>query len=185
MDAFIGEIRLMAINFVPRGWFPCDGRVLQVQAYQALWAVIGNTYGGTPPNTFALPNLIGRVTVGAGDDPSDTFDPAFGNSGGSNAVTLTSATMPSHTHNMVGAAVAQSLRVATPQGNYLSAAAFVPTSGTLENGKAFTATSITPVHLNANTLSPYLGTGGPHENRQPYLALQYCICNEGEFPVRP
>jgi microcystin-dependent protein len=188
MDAFIGEIRLMAISYTPQNWLPCDGRQVSFQQYQVLYAVIGNRFGGTPGQNFNLPDLRARVAVGAGNDPIDTFDPVFATSGGVNTVTLTSSNIPSHTHALIGAATGAANRVATGQGNWLSTPVSIPTTGANESANAFIpdATTGTPATLNGGSLSPYPGKGLPHENRQPFLAVQYFICVDGgEFPVHP
>lgn len=185
MDGFIGEIRLMAWSFTPLYWLPCDGRLVNLQQYQVLAAVIGTTYGGDGRTTIGLPDLRGRVAVAAGNDPTDVFDPAVANTGGVATVTLTTAQMPPHTHTLTAATLAPAKRVATGQGNYLSAEA-VP-GPPVEVALAFAPSVASPpaVALNDATLSVYPGTGGAHENRQPYLGLAYFICTEGEFPVRP
>ena len=186
MDAYIGEIRLMAIGFTPQGWFPCDGRSLSIQTYTALAAVMGNRFGGDGKTNFNLPDLRGRVVVGVGDDPSDAFDPTFGMGGGAPAVTLTDLEVPSHTHALSGATLGQNARVATAEGNYLSGMARVNSSTSIENTKPFaTSASVPAVLMNPNTLAPFNGGSDPHENRQPYLALGYFINYDGIWPQRP
>lgn len=188
MDAFFGEIRLMAFNWTPRGWFPCDGRSLAIAQYQGLASVIGYTYGGAGP-TFNIPNFSGLVVVGVGDDPTDTFDPQLTQTGGASAVALSVANMPSHTHTLSGGQIAPKLRVAAGAGNWIGSPAFLPSNGTspeTANGFETPAGGETLVGLNPNTLPPYVGAGTAHENRQPYLVLQYCICWDGAlYPVRP
>jgi microcystin-dependent protein len=96
--------------------------------------------------------------------------------------------VPGHSHGLVGAATGAVNRVATGQGNWLSTPVSIPTSGTNESANGFIpdATTGTPVTLNSGSLAPYPGKGLAHENRQPYLALQYFICVDGgEFPIHP
>lgn len=170
-DAYLGEIRLVSYpsGKVPRDWAACDGRVMDVQHNMALFALLGTTYGGDGKNTFALPDLRGRVPVAAG--PS--LKP--GTKGGVEAVTLDASTMPAHTHLM---------QVNTDPANqantvnhiYAAAPASTPVYGAPVNTIAL---GDTVPQLNS------AGSGQPHENRQPYLALSYIICISGYFPPRP
>lgn len=184
MDGFIGEIRLLPYTFNPLYWYPCNGGLLPLQQNQALFAVIGTLYGGDGRNTIGVPNLNGRTAVAAGSNPTDAFHPTVASSGGFQAIALNSTQVPTHNHAFVGATLAQAARSASPTGNYLAQVAYLPTSGNPENAKGFAAAAGTQVTLNPATLSNYAGTSGAHENRQPFLAMQYCICIQGEFPMR-
>lgn len=185
MDGFVGEIRLLPYIFNPLYWYPCNGGLLPIQSNQALFAVIGTLYGGDGRTTLGVPNLNGRTAVGAGNDPVDVFDPALATFGGNQAVTLNLTQVPSHDHTFVGATLAQTARSAAPAGNFVAPVAYLPASGNPENAKSFAAaTAGTAVVLNPATLSSYPGTSGAHENRQPFVAMQYCICLQGEFPMR-
>ena len=187
MDAFYGEIRLFPYTFVPRNWLACDGAVYPIQTYQTLFAVIGFQFGGDNKTNFAVPDLRARVAVGTGVDPADVFRPAFATSAGADGASLTQSLVPPHNHLLNAMAVTPKERVATAAGNYIGGLA-------LSSGPPFTiaqdfqsaASPVTPVTLNAGTLSPFVGGTDLHENRQPYLAAQYCICALGEvFPVKP
>ena len=184
-DPFIGEIRLFPYMFAPQDWFYCDGSLLPIQQYQALYAVIGTAYGGNGTSNFALPNLSSRVAVGAGDDPTDAFHPDFATSGGSETVGLDATTIPSHTHTLNAAITANPTRVATPGGNFISILTAKP-SVTFVLGNSFKSggNPVSAVQMNAATISPFNGGSAAHENRQPYQALVYCICWYGVFPVR-
>lgn len=183
MDGFIGEIRMMPYNFTPTYWLPCLGQQVSIMSYQALYAVITNRYGPATSQTFYLPDLRGRTAVCMGNNPTDSFDPTLAQKGGAVGVTLTSATVPPHSHGMKGATVAAGQRVAAAAGNWLSVP--VVNSSPAEIGRAFTPPSgaLATATLAAGTLSPYPGQGGAHENRQPYLAMPFFICHMGEFPV--
>lgn len=187
MDAFIGEIRLLPYTYTPVGWLLCDGRQCAISSYQALYAVIMNTFGGDLKTYFNLPDLRGLVVPGAGDDPTDTFDPAFASKGGSPTAQVTTTTLPSHTHTFVGATSAQTARVSTPAGNLLTGVAYSAngTSG-FDNAKAFSTPVVPPttVQMNPATLSTFNGLGQPHENRQPYLAMGFYINFDGLYPAR-
>ena len=161
-EAYIGTIMLFAGNFAPRCWRFCDGSILSIAQHQALFAIIGTTYGGDGSSTFALPDLRGRVPVGFGSGPG--LSPvAMGARGGAETVTLQQQQLPQHSH-MVGFAPA--------------------TGGSTEGGLIVAA----PAHAVAggamNIPAGLAGGGQPHENRQPYLGLNYIIAIEGLFPVR-
>jgi len=190
MDAFVGELRLFPYQFVPLNWALCDGTLIPVQANQSLYAVIGNLYGGTPGFNFALPDLRARALVCAGDDPVDDFDPMVAQHGGANAVALTTAHMPPHIHNYQGAQSTLAVRVQEPTGNLQTGIYFKGNpSGTVAAFGYTQDPAPSPVQLNPATLTPFVGsgsgTGNPHENRQPFLAMRWCICTEGYFPTPP
>jgi microcystin-dependent protein len=101
-DPFIGEIRAVSFNYAPEGWLLCDGSVLQINTYQALYALLGNTYGGTYPNTFALPDLRGRSIAGVGISPNANVAPiSWGQKTGQSGVALSVSELPPHTHTAV------------------------------------------------------------------------------------
>jgi microcystin-dependent protein len=165
-DPFIGQINLFAFNFAPRGWATCDGQILGIGQNQALFSLLGITYGGDGTTTFGLPDLRGRVPI--------HFSPsvALGTKSGAEAVTLTTANIPAHTHVLAGSSQ----------------------EGTSPNpGNAmFAVTSANPVKeyaLSADaTMNPasVSNTGGsqPHENRMPFLTISFCIALNGVFPTR-
>ncbi|WP_186456896.1 phage tail protein [Sphingomonas suaedae] len=184
MDGFIGEIRMMPYNYTPMGWLPCLGQQVNIYQYQALFAVVGSIYGPYNQQTFYLPDLRGRTAVCQGNNPVDLFDPPLGSKDGSVGVTLTTSNMYPHTHGMNAATVPAGQRVGAAAGNWLAVPAAV-NSSSVEIGRAFTPASgaQTPVALAPATLTPYPGTGGAHENRQPYLAMPFFICYDGLFPT--
>jgi microcystin-dependent protein len=185
-EAYVGEIRLLPYNFTSVGWLPCDGRQCQITNYQALWAVIGFTYGGDGKSYFKVPDLMARVAVCAGNDPEDVFDPPIGyNAGGTNTVTLTNTTIPAHTHTLSAASIGFRQQVADPTNNWLGKPVLVKQPSGSEQTYGFAPPGGTMVSLASNTLSPFPGLGQPHENRQPYLSLAYFICFNGYFPARP
>lgn len=181
-DPFIGEIRIFANNFYPMGWLPCDGRLLNIQQSTPLYAVIGITYGGDGRSTFALPNLttpsgVGMVPIGDGSGPGLT-PYNLGETAGVTSVTLTLNQTPAHNHDLVGMNADDPHTVATP----------TATSWISRNTLGTTAISnysdqpTTPDKSLANPALGILGGGQPHENRQPYLALNYYIAVDGIFP---
>jgi microcystin-dependent protein len=189
MDAFIGEIRLLPFGFTPAGWLPCDGKLYSIQQYQVLFAVIGVTFGGSvQQNTFAVPNLGGRVVVGVGNDPTDTFDPTYAATGGAEMVTVGAAQMPTHTHTLVAGTQAPNFRSNTPGNNWITPVTVrpLPSGGNVNANAFYNNATIAPKHVTMHpaSLSPYAGQGKAHENRQPYLGVQFCINYDGIFPAR-
>jgi microcystin-dependent protein len=163
-EPFLSEIRIMSFGFPPKGWAECNGQLLPINQNQALFALIGTTYGGDGQRTFALPNLQGRTPIHAGDGY------ALGQAGGEPAHTLASAEMPGHTHTLAASTSATG-GSASPANAYLGGGNNVyaaPTAGTL--------TTLTPASVSS------VGGGQAHENRQPFLALTFCIALQGIFP---
>lgn len=190
MDTYYGEIRLLPYGYVPQNWLPCDGRQLPINAYQALYAVIGMTYGGNiQQSVFNLPDLRGQAVVGyspSAPGPSGLHSYPLNQKIGQTSVALTVTQVPSHNHTLSGKIAGAAATSALAAGSWLSHPVKPGTSGNELANCVLPAPSGNQVSLNAATLSAYGGGGKPHENRQPYLAMQYCICIIGEiFPVRP
>lgn len=177
-DAYVGEIRLFPFDWAPVGWLPCDGRTLPIQNNQALASLLGNQYGGDGRTNFNLPDLRGRVPVSQGINPkaSPPVNYAVGSYGGLESVALTAAQVPPHTHsvNAVNAAATTGALVTTS--NVLLAQP--PTPHNLY------APSGTTVALAADSVSQE-GAGAAHNNMQPSLVLNFCICTSGLYPPRP
>jgi microcystin-dependent protein len=194
-EPILGEIRAFAGNFAPYpNWLPCDGRLLPIQQYSALFSIIGATYGGDGKATFALPDLRGRGAIGMGQGPG-LSNRAWGEKSGTETVTLTSGQIPAHIHPLTGgtAAIPGSPASAnngdqpSPIGNIPAvtqtaeastcASYVVPSraTGTLANG--------TTAQLAGNT-APNAGGGQAHPNMQPYLAITYIIAISGIYPSR-
>lgn len=190
-DAYFGEIRAFAFGFAPMNWLNCDGMLYPINQYQALFSIIGNKYGGDGQNTFAVPDLRGYTVVGFGNDPVDAFDPIWASKGGDNFVALGTSQIPPHSHTVTAAPPnPATLRSTNPAGDYFGFVSFLAPGGTSPTAcRPYIATNpgpTTQVQLNPNTLSPYLGQGQAHENRQPYLAIRFCICAYADYyPVRP
>jgi microcystin-dependent protein len=175
-EPFLGEIKIISWNFPPKGWTFCNGQLLPINQNQALFAILGTTYGGDGRQTFGLPNLQGRVPVHVGDGI------VLGELGGQTAHTLNIAELPAHNHVLVGLNVTAD--TADANGN-------TPSSGVMP-AKGVAATTNGPVDLllygatpntamNPATMVP---TGGnqPHENMSPYLTLNFIIALQGIFP---
>jgi microcystin-dependent protein len=166
VEPFLGEIRLVPFTFAPRGWAICAGQLLPINQNQALFALLGNTYGGDGRTTFALPDLRGRVPVGAGEAAAGSSYP-LGATGGQEAVKLTASQVPAHTH-----AVRASSAGATTRN---------PAGGLPGPGGAYAATATANAKMSQSMLARS-GGGQPHDNRQPYLSLHYIIALQGIFP---
>jgi len=165
---FIGEIKPCGFNFAPLGYAFCDGSLQSIDQNQALYALIGTTFGGDGVQTFGLPDLRGRVPVGQGAGPG--LSPLIiGEVYGVESVTLTTQQLPSHTHT-VGVSTAAASTV-NPSNGYPA----------LSARKVYGTTSLTA--MSANSI-PTAGSSFAHENRQPYLVISFCIAIEGIFPSR-
>ncbi|MBP6616550.1 MAG: phage tail protein [Burkholderiales bacterium RIFCSPHIGHO2_01_FULL_64_960] len=174
MESFIGDIRLFAGTFAPRGWMLCNGAVLSISQYDTLFSLIGTTYGGDGQSTFALPDLRGRVPVGQGQGPGLT-NRVIGEVYGSENVTLVPNQMPQHTHTLnASTATATS---AQPAGQL-----FAQTGSDKFYGPP-PATDPQPQAMAANAVTP-AGGSQPHTNIMPSMAINYIIAVEGIYPTR-
>ena len=171
MDPFIGEIRVFGGNFAPRNWMLCDGRTLQIAEHDALFNLIGTTYGGDGNRTFNLPDLRGRIPIAMGQGRGlDNY--AIGDQGGLDSVPLTGDNLPAHTHALQ--ATTDAAKQSTAQGALLA-----------QSGQVSIYTQRVPnIALGAAAISPSEGGSKAHENRMPSLTLTYIICVEGIFPSR-
>ena len=176
---FVGEIRLLGFTFAPLGWANCNGQLLAIAEYDALFALIGTTYGGDGVNTFAVPDLRSRVAIHQGQG-AGMPNYVLGQTGGQPTSSLTASTMPAHTHGVTGtvaqAAAAAGGSTAVPGGN-------IPAGSTGgENYDLATAAtgSLAPMQI-TGTLQA-VGSGSPFENMPPFLAFNYCIALQGIFP---
>jgi microcystin-dependent protein len=161
-EPFLSEIRIMSFNFPPKGWALCNGQFLPINQNQALFSLLGTTFGGNGQTTFGLPNLQGRTPIHVGSGHT------LGEQGGQQAHTLTLSEMPAHTHIANGSSA--DANNALPGGNLL---AKTPQQvyGAVGNLVALNATTVTSV-----------GGSQPHQNMQPYLVLNFCIALQGIFP---
>lgn len=163
-EPFLGEIRAMSFGFPPKGWALCNGQLMPINQNQALFALLGTTFGGDGRVNFALPDLRGRVPIHAGSGH------VLGERGGEQAHTLSIAETPTHTHAANAASDAADTPV--PTGNLLATA-----SGEIYND---------PLSLTALNPGTVGNTGGSqaHLNMQPFLTITFCIALTGIFPSR-
>ena len=169
-EPFVGEIRMFGFGFAPQGWAQCNGQLLAINQNQALFSLLGATYGGDGRTTFALPDLRSRVPAGQGQGPG-LSSYAEGQAGGAETVTLTATQMPGHTHPVK----ASSSPAASdqPEGRALARSA----------SHIYTAKPGTSTVMNPDMLGD-AGGSQPHDNIQPCLALNFCIALTGIFPSR-
>ena len=163
-EPFLSEIRIFSFNFAPKGWALCNGQFLPINQNQALFALLGTTYGGNGQTTFALPNLQNRVPISMGAGFG------LGQAGGQDVHTLTQQEMPQHVHLL--------------QASSADANAPIPTN----NVFADASFNIYGAVANLVTMNPQVvqnfGGSQAHENRQPYTVLSFCIALQGIFPSR-
>lgn len=181
MDSFIGQIDLLPYSFVPVDYAFCNGDVVSLYQYQALGAVIGNNFGGSVQNhTIGLPNLQGRTPVGFGNGPGLTSY-NWAATAGVETVTLTQAQLPVHNHNVV-VGIENSFETDNATNALLTRSMSTQGTGTV---LAYTSTPGPglPQPLNDSSLAA-TGQNQAHNNRQPFLVLNFCICLNGIYPVR-
>ncbi|RYF75427.1 MAG: phage tail protein [Cytophagaceae bacterium] len=174
MDVYIGMIGLFGFNYAPRGWMLCNGQLLPIAQYSALFSLIGTTYGGNGTTTFALPNLQGRVPLGFGQGPG-LSNYQIGQEAGTETVTLLQTQMPAHTHPLM---VSDQPASQSSPANSLLAVSGYEGSTVLTYGTTVDAIA-DPKSIGSS------GGNQAHENMQPYLAMNYCIAVEGIYPSRP
>lgn len=162
-EPFLGEIKIISWNFPPKGWTFCNGQLLPINQNQALFSILGTTYGGDGRQTFGLPNLQGRTPFHVGNGIS------LGEIGGETSHTLNISELPAHTHTPVGSST-----------NPPTAPGGAGNLWTANNSKPYAAAT------DGSVMNPagILATGGnqPHENMSPYLVLNFIIALQGIFP---
>lgn len=174
-ECYLGQIQAVGFGFAPKGWALCQGQQMAISQNQALFSLLGTTYGGNGVTTFALPDLRSRVPIGAGTVQGQPPFPQ-GAQGGVEQVTLMVAEIPTHVHAVQGTLKAGSAggETNTPSGNYLAA-------GTLKEFVASPKNTTLQAGSVTGTLSAS-GSNQPHENRQPFIAMNYAIALQGIFP---
>lgn len=157
---FLGEIRIVAFGFAPRGWAQCNGQFLPINQNQALFSILGTQYGGNGQTTFALPDLRGKTPISFGGGRT------IGEKGGQEAHAVTINEMPTHTH--IVAAGNSAANTASPAGSFFA-----------QNAGAY---AVTPNAAMAAETVTNVGGSQPHQNMGPYLVLIFCIALQGIFP---
>jgi|SRR5215831_2114593 len=163
-EPFLSEIKLASFNFAPKGWALCNGQTLPINQNQALFSLLGTTYGGNGQTTFNLPNLRGRVPISMGSGHT------LGEAAGSSAVTVNIQQLPTHLHGLMASTNAADTNI--------------PTNGTLLAGSAPNNLYVGPSGLSpmqAASISP-VGGSQPHTNLMPYAVVTFIIALQGIFP---
>jgi microcystin-dependent protein len=163
---YLGEIQLVAFDFAPLRWMPCEGQLVPISEFESLFNLIGTTFGGDGMETFALPDLRGRTPVGS---DNDSYAP--GKFGGADWVTLTEDELPSHTH--------------TPSASSADGNTKNVNNNLLGSGqKIYSQDRGAAAHTSlAKEACEAYGKGEPHPNMQPYLPMRWIICIDGIFPA--
>lgn len=181
MDPFIGEIRIFGFNFPPQDWAYCNGQQLPFQQNQALFSLIGGIFGytGNPPTAFNLPNLQSQVVMGA-TPMADGNAQYLNKSSGAEKVLLTESQLPNHTHAIGGETIGGAANYAnTPGPTVLPNLIFVGNTAQRAYTSGTPNTYFSPQAISA------VGGNGTHENRQPFLTFNFCICTSGVYPDFP
>jgi microcystin-dependent protein len=167
-DPYIGEIRMFGGNYAPAGWAFCDGTLMPIAENDALFVLIGTTYGGDGQETFALPDLRGRAPLHMGTNPSGGVNHQLGEAAGVEETTLTALQIPSHSHPLVGSSLSGLTRTPIARAPARTRA-----------GRPVYATLANPVEMATPTS---VGGSQAHENMQPFLAINFIIALAGIFP---
>jgi microcystin-dependent protein len=168
MDPYIGEIRCFGFNFAPQGWALCNGQLMSISQNTALFSLLGTMYGGDGRVTFGLPDLRGRVPLAFGQGPGLT-DRTQGEVGGTEAVSLTAATLAPHGHTVAASSAATTKN---PSGALPALTGAGSSYGTTAD------LAMSPAMIGGG------GSGQPHDNMQPYVVLNWSIALVGIFPPR-
>lgn len=179
MDCFLGEIRIFAGTYAPEYWHICDGTYLAIQGNEALFSLLGTTYGGDGLTRFALPDLRGRIPIGQGAGPNLT-PRLLGSYGGTEAVTLTEAQIPAHTHSVKASTVTTASVVNPTNLTYLGPVDVPNKTG---YGYVNNITGGIKATLDTNVIHPFKGGYEPHCNMMPTMTLNYIICLSGIYPT--
>lgn len=182
-EPFIAEIRIMPYTFAPRFWTWCEGQILPISSNTAMYSVIGIVFGGDGRSTFAVPNLTQRVPMHWGSGPGLTGR-RIGDHGGEAGVMLQQYHMPSHTHRLQGLRPAGAEKTpdhSEPAPDRMLTGLMEAQSSTKENAYVMNPTQFTPM---ASTALGTYGDSQAHENRQPFLSVNFCIATMGIYPSR-
>jgi microcystin-dependent protein len=184
--AFTGEIRIFAGNFPPVGWAFCQGQLMPISENDALFQLIGTTYGGDGNETFGLPDLRGRTPLHAGTDSSG-YTYITGEMAGTETVTLTTNNLPVHKHLLTGTVSIPALgenpgKLLAPDNNYPAITSGLQVYSTSAGTKRLPPLQVDSISPGTMMQVQPVGGSQPHDNMQPYLVVNFIICLYGEFP---
>lgn len=173
-ESYLGDVKLFAGSFAPRGWELCQGQLLPINKNQSLFSLLGTMYGGDGITTFALPDLRGRAVVGIGNSSAGSWVSQVGQSGGTDYVSLPEAEIPAHNHKVEVLLSGEPGDDDTPSESVtIGSRQEIFTSGTAD------------ITLQDSSISQTnVGAGLGHYNMQPSLGMNYIICLQGLFPSR-
>lgn len=188
MEVFLGTIMPFGFNFAPQGWATCSGQLVSIAQNTALFALLGTTYGGDGVQTFALPNLQGRLPMGMGNGAGLT-PRVIGEMSGTESTTLLTANMPAHTHPVTAKASVSVAGVGQAQASTPTATNNILGASTAGPGTAniWSDANSTPIDMGGVSCSVEVGMAGsnlPFSLMNPYLALNFCVAVQGLFPSR-
>jgi microcystin-dependent protein len=177
MEGTLAEVRMFAGNFSPRGWQLCNGQLLAIAQWTAVFALVGTTYGGNGQTTFGMPDFRGRLAVGTGNGAGLT-SVQLGEMSGFNTTTLLSINLPAHNHQLTGSvtprAANDGVLTTDPTGKYTGPGALYAPASDLVNKAG----------ISVNLPTSIAGSSAPVSVMQPYLGINFIICVEGIFPSR-
>ncbi len=182
----LGEIRIFAGNFAPRGWAFCDGQLLDISQNTALYSLLGTTYGGDGRSTFGVPDLRGRAPIHEGRGPGLSYYP-LGSHGGTETNVLNSQQMPSHSHQATGTITASNTNGTTnnPKDNVLAVAKTNVTRTSIVDSNVYsTIANTTMASGGVNVAIGNTGNNQPVNNLSPFLTLNFIIATDGYYPSR-
>lgn len=184
-DAYIGEIRAFGFNYAPEDWAFCNGQLLNIAQYSALFSLLGITFGGDGSRTFGVPNLQARALMGTGMGPGLTAR-NLGDTPGAPTVTLAASQMPPHNHTLNAVFPASTgLLVSEPTAGARLSYEDRLSPAPITVLYAYSNTAAPNTTLAPQSVSPSAETTGPHVNTQPYQVLNFCICLNGNWPPQP
>jgi len=194
MDVFMGTVMTFGFNFAPNGWALCNGQMMNIQQYQALFTLLGTVYGGNGSSTFGLPNLQSRLPICQGTGPGLSTR-VMGENSGTESITPTLSNLPTHTHTLTSITASTTVQLANPASNpattptatnsYIGTSGGGPGSANIySDAQGASAVPLKGVATSiSGTISP-AGTGLPMASMNPYLVLNFSIALQGLFPSR-
>jgi len=189
MDEYIGVVKIFAGLFAPVNYLNCDGTLLPINQYTALFSILGTTYGGNGTSNFALPDLRARMPIGitgTGPSPQPPMNVVQGEIGGLSSVTLTVNNLPSHTHiatlNVNSGNSANSVPAA---GNSIATPGAIPAHGSFMGTLGFNTSAPNVALATGSVVNALTGSNIPLNTQSPYLGIRYIICVNGIYPSRP
>lgn len=185
MEEFIGIIKIFGGTFAPRGWMLCQGQLLPISRYTALFSILGTNYGGDGITTFALPNLGGVVPIGTGVNSKSGARYEIAEVGGSETTKLEIANIPAHKHDIKIHVSSSNASYSKPLTTSVLAATGKPDGRDFEPFYGYTDATPDVQMSAAMATEEAIGGGAPIKNMQPFIAMNYIICLDGIYPPRP